>query len=532
MATLSAVPDAPDDGDGASGRAAGRPIIAVTADIHLAVSASCEALSRDDGLYQRDGSLARLVRVAEPDELQAVGTPQIRSVSIATLRERLTRLASYVVCNAKGDWVPKAPGSDVVLAVADRAEWPGVRPIVGIAEAPIVRPDGGIVTTAGYDHATGYVYQPNCELPKLSECPTQPQAAKALAYIAALFAEFPMRSESDRYVPIAALLTMLARPAIRGAVPGFVFDASTPGSGKSMLCDVVTMIAMGRKAARLNWTDDEEEVEKNLGALALRGAGVVVFDNIAKPFGGAPIERALTATDKVAFRILGRSEVPELRWRAVVLGSGNNVAISGDTPRRLLVARIEPNVENPEERTFNITDLVAHAEANRPMLLAAALTILRSWHCAGRPCEHHPWGGFEAWTRIVPAALTYAGAPNVMLSRPSLDAAAATAAQQLGTLLAGVFKLAEGLPVSARAIVDALYPDGKAPRGDMPPDGQDDTREILETAIGRGIRPGTAPTPSQVGNVLRKHRGRVSQGHRLVCQTGGGGAMRWTVEKV
>jgi hypothetical protein len=58
----------------------------------------------------------------------------------------------------------------------------------------------------------------------------------------------------------------------------------------------------------------------------------------------------LTAGDTVELRVLGKSEVPTLRWRAVAMATGSNVAIAGDTSRRVLISRLESPLENPEDR--------------------------------------------------------------------------------------------------------------------------------------------------------------------------------------
>lgn len=123
---------------------------------------------------------------------------------------------------------------------------------------------------------------------------------------------------------MATVLTLLARQAIRGAVPAFIFDATTRGSGKSLEADCVATIATGRGAARMGWPGKDDELEKILGAYALRGASLIVLDNLTTPFTGSPVERMLTARDTVELRIFSKSEVPMLPWRAVALATGNN----------------------------------------------------------------------------------------------------------------------------------------------------------------------------------------------------------------
>ena len=110
------------------------------------------------------------------------------------------------------------------------------------------------------------------------------------------------------------------------------------------------MLATGRCMPRMNFPGDENEQEKILGALALEGASLVSFDNVSssRPFGGSPIERALTVTGKIKFRILGVSDVPALLWLAVLAATGNNISFTPDAVRRVLISRLKSLEARPE----------------------------------------------------------------------------------------------------------------------------------------------------------------------------------------
>src|SRR5690606_28386970 len=130
-----------------------------------------------------------------------------------------------------------------------------------------------------------------------------------------------------------------------------------------------------------------EELEKMLGSMAMAGVQVAGFDNLSTstPLQGAPLDKYLSARD-VKARILGKSETPTLTWNAVVIVTGNNVSVLGDTVRRAIKCRLEPDVERPEERTgFANPDPKAYARKHRPALVVAGLTILRAYFVAGCP---------------------------------------------------------------------------------------------------------------------------------------------------
>lgn len=528
---------------------ADRPQILLGPDLHRIVDETIAQLPRDRALYQRDGHLVRVVRVAQPETPEpgravlAVGTPQIRDVQIATLRERLTRLISYGRITEDDDGVPGfvecVPDHTIVTAVAERAEWPGVPPIVGVIETPSMRPDGTVIDEPGYDAVTGYLYAPTLEYPRIRETPTWADAYQALCALCEPWQDFPFASPVMALVPLANLLSLVARPAIRGEVPGFVYDASVRGSGKSLTQKCVSLLATGRECALATWPRNEEELEKMLGSYALRGASVIAFDNVASKFGGAPLDKVLTASDRVDLRILGRSEIPELSWRAVVSASGNNIELGGDTTRRVLLARLEPTAEHPEERTeFKIpggeTGLRQWCRQHHPRLVADALTLLRAYVVAGRPqVEMRPWT-YGAWSSLVPAAIRWAGGqdtsgawvlPDVMTCRPTVGGDADEHTEALRVLL-GRFGNAFPKGATSTDIIDGLWPIefGFRARVDK------DLCSAVETLCPG--RPGITPTARQVGRALSRVRKRVVGGRCLDSTTDHGGSKRWFVRQV
>lgn len=497
------------------------PTIEMGADLHRVVTQACAALATAGDIFQRDCRLVRVVRATEADERRGIvrGTPQIRAVSPATLREELTRLAQWVTVRHTAEGPqhrPTLPSSAVVQAVHDRGEWDGVRPLTGVIETPCMRADGSILDSAGYDDRTGLLYAPAIEFPPVPTDPTQDDAREAYARLLGLFADFPFVSDAARAVPISAILTMLARPAIRGAVPMHAFDACVRGAGKSLIKDAIAYIATGRGASKMTYPSDDAEMEKILASLAIAGARLVTLDNVVGPLGGAALDKVLTAEDRVQLRVLGRSEVPELTWQALVMAGGNNLVIVADTGRRTLASRLEPDVERPELRTgFRHADLLGYVREHRGLLVGDALTILRAYVVAGRPdAERHTLGSYVQWAQLVAGAIAYAGGPDIL---STIAAAAETSMDPeldaLRTVLGMLPTLApEG--ATARTIATTLYP-AERQRGEHAPDGYDALREAIET-ICPPRRAGEAPNPRELGKALRRHMGRVVGGRRLV----------------
>jgi hypothetical protein len=476
-----------------------------------------DALRLDDDVYQRSGKLAHVVEVEPGDELLVPGTPVIRHISGPVLRNRVSSVARCLKwVDKKSQYVHVAPPADQVSSLLDQGSWPGVRHLVGITETPILRPSGTVCQAKGYDPETGYLYLGTTDYPEVSECPSQAEAHGALGDLLDVFADFPYASPGHSSVPIAAILSALARPAIHGAVPAFAFDAATRGSGKTLQCDVVSLIATGRTAARSNYPEKDEELEKALASYALAGSRLILLDNVTRVLGCGPLDAVLTCRDDVEFRTLGKTEIQRLPWRAIIMVSGNNLVLGEDTTRRCLLARLESPLENPEERTaFVNPDLINWTLENRPRLVHAALTILRAYTAHGSPdagCAR--WGSFEEWSRLIPSAIVFAGGVNPMVARATQSASVNDAKRSLSALIDGLTHLCPTntygaiVPMTARAILDVLYPDTQD--GPRAPDRYDAIRDVIEQET--NCSQGRKPEARKFGKWLQKVRGRVING--------------------
>jgi putative DNA primase/helicase len=508
------------------------------------------ALRSDEDLYHRNHQLVHIVGAPEPKEgeraLVAGGTPTVRPMALATLWERASRAALWLKWDGRVEGLVRSdPAGPVLAAVLARGEYPGLRELTGILESPFLRPDGTLAFGSGWDDATGFLLCPSEDFIPPPARPTQEDGAAALAELREVFEDFPHVTESSRMVPVSGILTMLARPAIMGAIPAIAFDASTRGSGKTRQADAVSLVTLGRILPPLSYPAEVEELEKIMGALAIAGVAATKFDNVDVRFGGGPIDRVLTAADTTTFRILGKSETPELRWRALIMVTGNNLELRGDTARRMLVSRLESPLENPEERdesTFKHPDLLGWVKQNRVRLVRAGLTVLRGWECAGRPrsgtrADGSTWavktwgGGFEAWSAIIPAAIMWAGGADPMASRPAMTGDEEPEKAALAVILAGLERLdAAGAGLTTKAIVDFLYTRDRL-RGEAAPDGYDDLREAIESLV--PVRAGQPPQAKPLGEKMAYlGKGRVVGGRKLVRYRASGNVSKWKVERV
>lgn len=392
-----------------------RPVITVRNEMNLVVDEAQAALLADpeSGIFSRSGLLVRVVRNAGPrlpGVTRPLGSPVIVPIEVAYLRERLDRAARWV---RETDSKPALPPAWVAEALAARLEWP-FPPLEGVVETPTLRPDGSVLSEAGYDAATGLLFEPaEATFPPVLDSPSRGDAREALAALETPFRDFPFVDATDRAAVVADVLTVLGRPAIPGPVPARANRAPVPGAGKTLLADAVSMICTGRAAPRMTDPGDDGETRKRLLALALEGSSIVLIDNVEDEIGSASLAAALTGTE-LKDRLLGGNRMVTVPLRALWIITGNNLRLKGDLGRRVVPCDLDPRMEHPEDRTrFGIADLLAHLRTERPRYVHAALTVLRGYVVAGRPPHAKPAkGSFESWDRLVRGALIWAGSAD------------------------------------------------------------------------------------------------------------------------
>ncbi len=143
-----------------------------------------------------------------------------------------------------------------------------------VVEIPVLRSDGSVVDTRGYDK------QPVCTtrrktsliVPPIPTHPSSQQIKQSLALIDEAIGEFPYTDTPSRANAIALLLTPLIRHAITGQVPIALLDAPQQGTGKSLLGKVVSILAIWREAAMMAAPDSDEEWRKRITATLYSGA--------------------------------------------------------------------------------------------------------------------------------------------------------------------------------------------------------------------------------------------------------------------
>jgi hypothetical protein len=442
---------------GSGGTGGGRPVIVYNnRQLDEVTREALDALRVTNSppeLFVRSGQIVR-VRADEEDRpiIGIVGEPELRS-----------RLASVTDAMAIGRVGPVNcfPHKDVVRNILALGEWP-FPALQGIVEAPVLRPDGTILTAPGYDAKTRLVYAPAPGLfvPEIPDNVSMLDVAAALDLLEEVIGDFPFVDDASKANAVATMLTPVFRPAITGKTPLALIDAPQMGTGKGLLTDVIGIVATGREGAVMSAPKDEEEWRKRITATLLEGTSVVIIDNVERELDSAALASVLTArvwTD----RVLGLSKMVTLPVRATWIANGNNIKVGGDIARRCYSVRIDAKTARPWKRTgFKHPELVSWVSENRGEILVALLTLARAWFVAGKPnCQVPPVGGFDEWARTVGGVLGFAGVigflKNLDGMYDSADESSAQWEQFLG-VLASTFKEE---PFTVKQVVERVNAD-------------------------------------------------------------------------
>lgn len=509
-----------------------------------AVYDTLTALAEHADLYRRSGDIVEPVTVRRPWQTrESPPSLVVMPVPPAVLMVRAGVTCRFVRPTKKGGEmdVDLKPAMASVIA-AEGARSDHLHVLAGVLEAPALRPDGSIIVAKGFDAATGYYLAHEFELEGLKERPSHDDATRALAKLQHLFScdkdgkkGFAWKNGiKDSIVPIAMLLSALARPAIqapKGCIPLFAFSASGKGAGKGTAVDIVFVIATGRTAPVISWSDDEDENDKRIGGVAFDAPPLACIDNIPEDvtFAHARLDAALTS-DETAFRVLGKTGNVIIPWLTILAVTGNNFVGGGDIGRRGLICYQCPDVEDPSAIPQDmrvIPNIIDHVLEHREEYLVAALTILRAYCVNGRREMGCELGTFTKWAKLVGNALAWAGAGNItdwlIGSDSTSEAPQKAAVRELARCLHKATESGNGVTVAYLAddLYSADYCDKKRRNADIAPDiHRDPFRAAIET-----LCPFKGPPTNDPGfrlklaKVLAKHRGQWHNGFQIDQET-------------
>lgn len=458
------------------------------------------------GIYQRGGRLVRVVQEkTKPNkskrhkEIKRSGEALlIAEVDPTHVCELLSKLAKWVRFDERTqDLKQKDCPDKIARTLISRREW-DLPVLVGIIQAPTLREDGSILEKPGYDEETGLFFNPGkTNFLPIPVSPSKDDAIDALNIVVDILKDFPFENNESRSVSISAILTGLIRKSIRTA-PLHGYTSPKMGTGKSLLADIVGLIATGQTNTVIPHAENEAEEKKRLLAVLSEGDPIICFDNIERPFGSPSLCSVLTQ-ENFKDRLLGVNRSLSVPTNSTFLATGNNLTFIGDISTRAILCRLDPQCEKPEERFFE-TDLKKYIPENRGKLVQACLTILRAYHIAGRPKQKiAQFGRFEDWSDWVRSALVWLGLEDPCKSRKEIENADPVRVA-LGSFLASWYASLGNLSYTTKKVIEKA---------------KEHHPELLEALKEIAPDRNNSINSRSLGNTLASFKGRIENSYRL-----------------
>ena len=450
-------------------------------------------------LYNYGGAYAEV-----RDDGSATGT-KIRPLGPEEVRMRLIQVANWVK-GVGGAFLPKWPPPQLVSLVC-RLIDPRTPKLHGLMQAPGYGPQHRLLQEAGYDASEGVLLALDSDL-SVDEVPDSPSEAEVAAarmlLIDDLLLDFPFASQSDRCHAVAVLLLPFFRFYLGAApTPLHLIQSPTPGTSKTLLANVTSIVATGDVCRVTNVSSGGSELRKKLTAVLAEDRAIVLLDNL-------PQDRRLDSDALASLltsaiwtdRMLGTSTMLTLPNTAVWLMTANNPRLSTELLRRSIRIHMDAGQDRPWERTgFLHPDLLAWVRAQRGRLVHACLVLIQNWIAKGRPdWEGQTVGSFERWTKTMGGILAAADIPGFLDNLDDMYREADQESEEWRTLSEVWWATHGSTLVKASQVVELCI-----------------QHELLDEVIGGG---GLRSQRARLGRALSAHEGRVFGTYRICRDTG------------
>jgi hypothetical protein len=378
-----------------------------------------EAAALNDTVYSRDGRLVQITdqrpaTVRQVQRLHKLGDeyPPVRLIAPynqETLRLHLLRnVAMFTPGFPPVRIVPPPMLLNTMLVDSPLR----ARPLTALITTPCVTGKGKVLVEQGYHPETGfYLDFPTGLVPEIPKRITKRMAGESVEWLRSkLFAEWPFETDLDLDAAVVLALTAVQR-RLCSIAPGFATTAPQQSTGKTALLELISMIAFDRPLPAAAFTNNEDEMAKQLQGFGLEGLPMILFDNLTE---GSAIEG-----DNLAKFMTSQMFSSRQHWKhgqtavptqMLVCFSGNNVYPSGDFNTRVINIKLDAKEEHPERRKFERGDLAEWAETHRGEFFKHALTILTGGIRAGANSVETR---FNDWGRLVLAPAMWAGCGDV-----------------------------------------------------------------------------------------------------------------------
>ena len=477
----------------------------IIADAWAAVHAKNDPLLLAQGrppfVFLRSGGLVRLSSGEHGREIEPMEEPAVFGM--------LARVADWVRVTDE-TCTDTSPVKDVAR---DMLAYPDEKlpPLDSVATTPLFGAGADLITRPGYHRSERLWFAPEEDLQDLDvpASPTAQEIEEARSLLTdELLVDFPFVDESDRAHAVASMLLPFVRRMVDGCTPIHLVEAPTPGSGKGLLSNLISIVATGKVADGRTLPSQDDETRKMLTAELSRGRPIILLDNTdERKKLDSPSLASMVTAETWTDRLLGKTAMLTLANRALWLVTGNNPGLSMEIARRCVRIRIDPRVDRPWQRSgFKHPVIVEWAQENRKRLVKAVLVLVRAWIAAGRPMGGQRLGSFERWSAVIGGILQAAGIRGFLGSLEDLYETADAEGQAWREFTSEWWEAFGPAPMKVTALNDFC-----------------ESRNLMVSARGEGS---FRSQETRLGFALSRSRDRVFGGLRLTRAKTHGRAMK------
>lgn len=281
----------------------------------------------------------------------------------------------------------------------------------GISTLPVLRNDGSVLSTPGYDIETGLYLR--CDPDFTWDVGSSlDHARSAVQALLSAVSDAPWANPHDSLCWLAHVLTVGGRYLIDGPTPAWVYSASQPDSGKTTLATAAAWIPTGERIEAVSCAFDATSIARRVGPAA-NDPGITLDNLHGSVVRSADLESWITS-GIVRYELKYANAVVR-PLRAVVVLTANSARAGRDLALRSVPVHLSPAANHQ----FRHGDLLEALGPSRFTLACHVLTILRAWILNGKAAPSTNLPRFASWAGVIGGAIEWATGTD--LSRWVID---------------------------------------------------------------------------------------------------------------
>ena len=375
-----------------------------------------------------------------------------------------------------------------------------------IVTCPYFTKEGVLHDKPGYNAKTETYYHAVKALDvKVSEKPTDKAITVAKQWIFDhLLVDFPFAGQAER----AHALCCMLQPYIRtmfDKVPLYVIEAPVPGTGKTLLADMMMFPFLGELAPKKQEQRKDSEWGKLITSILMTNPSVVLFDNIRYKLDNTALTVVLT-TASWEDRILGSNNTVKVPNLATWIVTGNNPRLSDEIQRRSIRIRLEATTDRPNMRkNFRHKNIEQWAAEHRKELVWSCLTLIQHWIAKGKPTvsDGKELGSFERWSNVMEGILHVNGVKGFLENADDFYVVSSEIRNDLTELVCAWWKKIQACASTEKGYVN---PWAEVSAGELYEGFVNAVDGEITLDLGRG---NAQSQKIQLGLLLKENRGRV-----------------------